>query len=85
MPIHAGHSNRWRSSSPLALRHGSTGATAIRNSRAMAMGMVIRLKYGEPTEIWLPFTASMINGKTVPSSTTTVSYTHLTLPTILRV
>ena len=44
VPTHAGHSNRWRRSSPLALRHGSTGATAMRNSSVSPTGIVIRLK-----------------------------------------
>ena len=36
--------------SRLALRHGSTGATAMRNSRASPIGIVMRSKYGSPTE-----------------------------------
>ncbi len=34
----------------LALRHGSAGATAMRNSNAMPIGPVMRSKYGRPTE-----------------------------------
>ena len=47
-PAHAGHCSRVRSSSPDALRHGSTGATAMRNSSASAIGIVMRSKYGPP-------------------------------------
>ena len=50
-PIQAGQMSRCRSSSPLALRQGSTGATAIRNSSVRLSGMVMRLKYGVPTEM----------------------------------
>ncbi len=66
----AGHWSRWRSSSVDALRQGSTGATAIKNSRATTIGMVMRSKYGLPTEMRWPLMASASNGKTVPSSTT---------------
>ena len=40
----AGQNRRTRSSSLDALRHGSTGATAIMNSSSSPMGMVMRLK-----------------------------------------
>ena len=49
-PHHAGQNSRSRSSSPLALRHGSTGATAMRNSSASPIGIVMRSKYGAPTD-----------------------------------
>ncbi len=53
-----------------ALRHGSTGATAIRNSRAKPIGIVMRSKYGHAHRHRSPLTASTTNGKTVPRSTT---------------
>ncbi len=40
------------------------------NSSTSAIGVVIRLKYGSPTESWLPCNASASSGNTVPSSTT---------------
>jgi len=43
-PIHAGTRSRRRSTSPLAARHGSTGATAMRNSSARPNGTVMRSK-----------------------------------------
>ena len=43
------------SSSPDALRHGSAGATAMRKSSAMPIGIVIRSKYGRPIEMRSPF------------------------------
>ncbi len=48
VPTHAGQNKRSRNSSPLAFRHGSTGATAIKNNSAITTGDVMRLKYGEP-------------------------------------
>ena len=42
--VHAGQNSRLRSTSSDAFRHGSTGAIAIRNSRAMTIGVVMRLK-----------------------------------------
>ena len=47
-PHHAGQNSRWRSSSVDALRHGSTGATAIRNSRARPD------RRGHPVEVGPP-------------------------------
>jgi hypothetical protein len=44
VPIQPGHSNRVRSVSVDALRHGSTGAMAMRNSSSSPMGMVMRSK-----------------------------------------
>ncbi len=78
-PTHAGHSSRWRSSSPEALRHGSTGAMAIRKSSDSPMGIVMRSKYGRPTEMRLPLTASTMSGKTVPSSTMKAKAANSTL------
>ena len=49
-PAHAGHSSRRASTSSDAFRQGSTGATAMRNSKPMPIGTVMRLKYGAPTE-----------------------------------
>ena len=51
-----------RSSSALALRHGSTGATAMRNSRASPIGIVSRSKYGAPTLIWRSCNTSTSSG-----------------------
>ena len=42
--VSAGHWSRWRSSSVDALRHGRAGATAMRNSRRRAIGIVMRSK-----------------------------------------
>ena len=78
-PIQAGQSSRWRSSSPDALRHGSTGAIAISVSRARPSGSVIRSKNGGPTEICWSRSASTISGKTVPSSTTKANTANSTL------
>ena len=44
VPTHAGDCRRWRSSSPAPCATGRTGATAMRNSRASPMGMVMRSK-----------------------------------------
>ena len=44
VPTHAGQNSRCDSSSPDALRHGSTGATAMRNRRVSPIGMVMRSK-----------------------------------------
>ena len=52
-PIHAGHSSRCAAARRDALRHGSTGATAMRNSSARPIGIVMRSKYGAPTEMLL--------------------------------
>ncbi len=79
VPIHAGHTRRWRRSSPDAFRHGSTGATAMRNSRAMPIGIVMRSKYGRPIEMRSPFTASSTRGNTVPRSTTKANTANSTL------
>ena len=54
----------------MVLRHGSTGATAIKNSSSSPTGMVMRSKNGVPTLIRSPLSASTISGNTVPSSTT---------------
>ena len=61
-PHHAGTNSRLRSVSALALRHGSTGATAIRNSSSSATGMVIRSKYEAPTLSLRSDVASITNG-----------------------
>ena len=53
-----------------ALRQGSTGATAMRNSRARPRGIAIVSKNGSPTVMRSPLTASTRSGNTVPSSTT---------------
>ena len=44
VPAQAGHSRRRWSTSVDARRHGSAGATAIRNSRVKPIGIVIRSK-----------------------------------------
>ena len=44
VPAHAGHSRRLCSTSVDACRHGSAGATAMRNSSAKPMGIVMRSK-----------------------------------------
>ena len=69
-PHHAGQNNRSRSNSPLALRHGNAGATAIKNSSTRPIGRLIVSKNGEPTAILRSSFASTMSGKTVPSSTT---------------
>jgi hypothetical protein len=69
MPHQAGQNSRSRSNSDDALRHGSTGATAMRVRRARPIGIVIVSKYGRPIVSRLLFTASTTRGKTVPSST----------------
>ena len=78
-PHHAGQNNRSRSSSCDALRHGSTGATAIRNSNAMPIGSDSRSKYGAPTTVRRLSSASMISGNTVPSSTMKAKIANTTL------
>ncbi len=78
-PAQAGHMRRWRNSSPLALRQGSTGATPMRNSRHNPIGVVMRLKYGTPTEMRSSLNASISSGKTVPSSTTKAKAANSTL------
>src|SRR5207249_777744 len=70
---HAGSSKRCRTTSPLVARHGRPGATAMRNSSARPIGVVMRSKYGSPTDKRLPRSAWAIKGKTVPSSTTNAS------------
>ncbi|MCZ7524980.1 MAG: hypothetical protein M5U14_00460 [Acidimicrobiia bacterium] len=69
-PIQAGASSRRLSTSPLAARHGSAGATAMRNRMTRPSGTVIRSKYGSPTLSWRSWSTSATIGKTVPSSTT---------------
>ena len=66
-PHHSGQYSRSRSSSRLALRHGSTGATAIRNSSTRPIGFDIVSKNGEPTAIWRSSFASTMSGNTVPN------------------
>ena len=66
----AGQRRRVASSTAVARPHGRTGATAIRKRRANPIGMVMRSKYGLPTEIRSPLAASTSRGNTVPSSTT---------------
>jgi hypothetical protein len=78
-PHHAGQNSRSRSSSWDALRHGSTGATAIRNSSAIPIGIDRRSKYGAPTTVRRLSSASMISGNTVPSSTTKAKIANTTL------
>ena len=51
-PHQAGQNRRVRSSSVDALRHGSTGATPIRNSSISPIGCDSRSKYGAPTSVW---------------------------------
>ena len=63
---HNGHHSRLDSSSVLADRHGSTGATAMRKSMTSPIGMAMRSKNGAPTDIRSLFTASTIRGNTVP-------------------
>ena len=53
-PATAGHRRRTESMSAEVRLHGSAGATAIMNNRAKPIGMVIRSKYGLPTEIRFP-------------------------------
>ena len=50
-PPHAGQKRRLLNTSVDALRHGSAGAIAIMNSRAMPIGVPSWSKYGEPTTI----------------------------------
>ena len=69
-PAHAGTSRRRRSTPAPAVRHGRAGATAMRNSNESPRGMVMRSKYGSPTDSCVPRNASATSGKTVPSSTT---------------
>ena len=78
-PHHAGQNSRSRSSSTLALRHGSTGATAIRNSRAIPIGVDRRSKYGAPTTVRRSCSASTSSGNTVPSRTTNANTVNSTL------
>ncbi len=66
---HAGHSRRLASSSPLALRHGNAGATAMRNNNVSPTGAVMRSKYGTPTDTRRSWRASTISGNTVPNNT----------------
>jgi len=47
-PATAGQKSRWDKSSPLALRHGSTGAAAIRNSITNAIGRAIEQGVVDP-------------------------------------
>ena len=63
----------------LALRHGSTGAIAIRNSRVMPIGIDNRSKNGGPTAIWRSCSTSTISGNTVPSSTMKAKTVKITL------
>ena len=63
----------------LALRHGSTGATAIRNSRASPIGIDSRSKYGAPTTVRRSCSASTSSGNTVPSRTTKANTVNSTL------
>ena len=69
-PATAGQRMRSAMVAPVVPPHGRAGATAMRNSRAKPIGIVIRSKYGLPTEIRSPFAASTSSGNTVPSSTT---------------
>ena len=78
-PHHAGQNSRSRSSSMLALRHGSTGATAMRNSRARPIGVESRSKYGAPTTVRRSCSASTSSGNTVPSRTTNANTVNSTL------
>ncbi len=78
-PHHAGQNNRSRSNSVEALRHGSTGATAIMNSKAMPIGIESRSKYGAPTTVRRSCSASTSSGYTVPSSTTNANTVNSTL------
>jgi hypothetical protein len=48
------------------LRHPSRGHKAIRIIRSRNKGGFTVLKNGGPTDIFTPFTASLIRGKTVP-------------------
>ncbi len=78
-PIQAGQNNRWRSSSPDALRHGRTGATPIRNSRASPIGIDNRSKYGAPDDGPATWNASTSSGKIVPSRTMKANTVKITL------
>ena len=60
--VQAGQNRRSRSNSCDALRHGSTGATAMRASRARPIGIVIRSKYGRPTVIRSSLSAPALTG-----------------------
>ena len=79
-PHHAGQNSRSRSSSPLALRHGSTGATAIRNSSSDAdrhrQAVEVRRADGD-----LPVLQRLDDaaGTRVPSSTTNANTVNSTL------
>ena len=79
VPAHAGQNRRCDSSSVEALRQGSTGATAMRNSSVRPMGMVMRSKYGLPTDSCSSLAASTSSGNTVPSSTTNANPANSTL------
>ena len=61
------------------MRHGSTGATPIRNSSTKPIGIVMRLKYGTPTDSRSPLTASTTRGNTVPSRTMKANAANTTL------
>ena len=54
---------------PRACRHASKGATGITISIRPSKGPTEASKKGAPTEIRAPFTASIINGYKVPTST----------------
>ncbi len=79
-PSAAGTASRCRITSAEDFRHGSAGATAIRNSSARPSGITSRLKYGAPTDTWDPLLiASYRRGNTVPRSTTKANRTNTRL------
>src|SRR6266478_6005566 len=59
----------------VARPQGSAGPTPMTKSKATPMGTDIRSKYGRPTLICTPRTASTMRGNTVPSSTVKVKRT----------
>ena len=78
-PHHAGQNNLVLNNSVDALRHGNTGAIAMRVSRAMPIGAVNWSKNGAPTTMLRDCSASMTSGKTVPSKTTNANTANNTL------
>ena len=61
------------------MRHGNTGAIAMRKSNVNPMGMVMRLKYGTPTDTRSSFNASTASGNNVPNKMTKAKAANRTL------
>ena len=78
-PAQAGQKSRSRSNSVEALRHGSTGAIAIRKSSMRPIGMLSRSKYGAPTIVRRSSSTSTSSGNNVPRSTTKAKTVNSTL------